>query len=82
MITLFCEFQERYEWLIMPVVAALHLNPEIRKRCPECLGEIVACWASGELPDRFEHIEPHSGCSLSHSVPFSGTKTQHPKALL
>ncbi len=77
-----CEYElPDGRWAYITVVAALYLNRECRKRCPECHGEVIARRAIGEVPEHFEHVKPHSGCSLSDRVPYSGRKTLHPNRL-
>jgi hypothetical protein len=77
-----CELKIGDEWAPLRVDAALGINSERVKRCPECHGRVRAHKASVDgMRAHFEHFEAHAGCSRSRSVPFIGISTIHPKAI-
>ncbi|WP_146606155.1 hypothetical protein [Mesorhizobium kowhaii] len=78
----FCEMESGIGvWAPIEVYQALELNPDRRKRCPECHGAVRAHREGNNgMRAHFEHIEGHDGCSLKPRT-FSGTKSMHPDAL-
>ena len=75
-----CEVSIDGHWLAISMQDAIAISPERIKRCTECGGRVRVHrrFSDGQLP-RVEHLEAHSGCSLTKG--FDGLRRRHRNAL-
>jgi hypothetical protein len=76
-----CEMWANKSWVEVSIEDALRrYDPDRRKRCPECHGQVRAHKSGDDgMKAHFEHFVAHKGCSKS--VAFNGMQSRHPKAI-